>query len=134
MNDKNHETLAIDASELLMDADMEKILIGTYNMSSSAPELSEKYGIPIAVCFRKIKILKNRGLVNVVETVKTKDGRTVEYLTANLENAYVFYDQGRVKVRFTVVLQMAEDFRRRFERASNAYRSAEKTTTESNQY
>ena len=132
MNDD--KTISIDATELLMDTDMEKILIGTYNMSKNASELSEKYGIPIAVCFRKIKILKNRGLVRVVETVKGDNGKAVEYLTANLENAYVFYDSGRVKVRFTVVLQMAEDFRRRFERASNAYRNAEKNTVESNQF
>ncbi len=124
----------IDATELLMDADMEKILLATYNVPRSASEISEKYGIPIAVCFRKIKTLKHRGLLVIVEKLETGKGKAVERLSANLENAYVFYESGRVKVRFTVVLQMVEDFRMRYERASSAYRNAERIAIESNQH
>ncbi len=131
---KNQGIEMMDATELLMDADMENILLATYNVPSSAPDISEKYGMPIAICFRKIKILKLRGLLTVVEKVKTSKGKTVEYLSANLENAYVYYDSGRVKVRFTVVLQMVEDFRIRYERASSIYKNAERIAVGSNQY
>jgi hypothetical protein len=133
MNMKKQGIEMINATELFMDADMEKILLATYNNRRSASDISEKYGIPIAVCFRKIKILKFRGLLSVVEKVKTGKGKTVEYLSANLENAYVYFDSGRVKVRFTVVLQMVEDLRMRYERASTVYRNAERTAAESNQ-
>ena len=105
----------IDATNLLMDQDIEKILIGTYQGSKSAQELSEVYGIPIATCFKKIRQLSNMGLLNVSESVYTSSNKKVDYYSANLENAYVFYDSGKLKVRFKVVLQMANDFRRRYE-------------------
>lgn len=112
-----NRTKTIDATDLLMDSDMEKILLGTYGKSRSAQELSEMYGIQTALCHRKVRILMNRGLLSVTETVQGADGKETKCYTANLENAYVYYDSGRMKVRFTVVLQMAEDFRRRYERS-----------------
>ncbi len=124
MNISKHENKIIDATELLMDSDMEKILLGTYERCKCAPELSEMYGIPTVTCFKKIKVLKKRGLLRVTETVRSANGKTMEYYTANLENAYVFYDSGRIKVRFTVVLQMADDFRKRFERATGLSRAS----------
>jgi predicted transcriptional regulator len=122
MKNEKHESRTIDASELITDMDMEKILLGTYQKSRSAPELSEVYGIPIAVCFKKIKTLRKMGLLNVTETVRAASGKKMEYYTA-----------GRVKVRFTVVLQMAQDFRRRFERTASRFETAENYETGGNQ-
>jgi hypothetical protein len=133
MKNEKKESRTIDATELITDMDMEKILLGTYQKSKSAMELSEMYGIPIAVCFKKIKILKKMGLLNVTETVRTAGGKKAEYYTANLDDAYVHYDSGRVKVRFTVVLQMAEDFRRRFERSSSRFETADNYEAGGNQ-
>ena len=110
MNEKT-----IDATQLLMDQDIEKILIGTYQGAKSALELSETYGIPTATCFRKIKQLRKMGLLEVDKTVYASGDKKVNYYSANLENAYVYYDSGKLKVRFKVVLQMANDFRRRYE-------------------
>ncbi|HAX95077.1 MAG TPA: hypothetical protein DCY35_00925 [Prolixibacteraceae bacterium] len=132
MDENNSTNRVIDATELLLDSDMEKILLGTYQRSRTAVELSEIYGMPIAICFRKIKVLKNRNLLKTNET-SALWGKKTERYTANLEDAYVFYDSGRVKVRFTVVLQMADDFRRRYERAASAYRNAEMVSAEANQ-
>ena len=109
------EEKIIDATQLLMDKDIEKILISTYQGAKSALEISEAYGIPTATCFRKIKQLRQMGLLEVKETVYTSRNKKVDYYSANLENAYVFYDSGKMKVRFKVVLQMANDFRRRYE-------------------
>jgi hypothetical protein len=125
MKNENHGSGIINATELLMDIDMEKILLGTYQKSKCAQELSEMYGIPIATCFKKINVLKKKGMLNVTETVRSAEGKKMEFYTANLDNAYVFYDSGRVKVRFTVVLQMAEDFRRRFERSASRFETAD---------
>lgn len=133
MKNEKQGTRTIDATELLTDMDMERILRGTYQKSRSAPELSEAYGIPIATCIRKIKVLKKKGLLNVTETVRTAGGKKAEYYSANLDEAFVFYDSGRVKVRFTVVLQMAEDFRRRFERTSSRFETAENYEAGGNQ-
>ncbi len=111
----NMEEKTIDATQLLMDKDIEKILIGTYQGAKSAHEISEAYGIPVATCFRKIKQLRSMGLLEVKETLYSSNNKKVDYYSANLENAYVFYDSGNLKVRFKVVLQMASDFRRRYE-------------------
>lgn len=111
--DKNKKQ--IDATQLLMDPDIENILLGTYGKSRSVQEISQVYGIPIATCFRKVRKLSKMGLLEVKETVYSSNNKVLNYYTANLENAYVFYDGGKLKVRFKVVLQMANDFRRRYE-------------------
>ncbi|MBA3045444.1 MAG: hypothetical protein KKH41_00570 [Candidatus Thermoplasmatota archaeon] len=133
MKTKSQENRMIDATDLLMDMDMERILLGTCDKPRCAPELSELYGIPVLACFKKIKELKKRGLLSVTETVRTSNGRKIEYYSANLENAYVFYDSGRVKVRFTVVVQMAQDFRKRYERSTGGPDSGPGMDAEDNQ-
>lgn len=112
---QKEQNKVIDASQLLMDQDAERILLGTYKKSRSAVELSEIYGIPIVACFRKIRQLKDMGLLKVERIDYSFRNRKTEYYSASLDNAYVFYDSGRLKVRFKVVLQMANDFRRRYE-------------------
>ncbi len=107
----------IDATQLLMDQDIEMILLGTYLSSRSISEISERYGIPIAICFRKVKKLSKMGLLEVKEVVHSSNNRKLEYYRANLDNAYVFYDSGKLKVRFKVVLQMANDFRNRYKQS-----------------
>jgi len=110
----------IDATQLLMDKDIENILLGTYGKSRSVQEISQMYGIPIATCFRKVRKLRKMGLLEVKETIYLSDNRKSDYYTACLDNAYVFYDSGKLKVRFKVVLQMANDFRRRYEQFTEA--------------
>jgi len=111
MSDEEH----IDATHLLMDSDIENILLGTYRGDMSAYEISENYGIPIATCFKKVKQLKKMGLLEVSRIEHSSGYKKIEYYSANLENAYVYYDSGRLKVRFKVVMQMANDFRKRYE-------------------
>ena len=133
MKMKSQENKIIDATGLVMDTDMESILLGTCDRPRCASELSEMYGIPVAACFRKVKTLKNMGLLSITESVRVSAGRKVEYYTANLENAYVFYDSGRVKVRFTVVAQMAQDFRKRYERSARSAGTGGEANAASNQ-
>jgi len=110
----------IDATQLLMDKDIENILLGTYGKSRSVLEISQMYGIAIATCFWKVRKLRKMGLLEVKETIYLSDNRKSDYYTACLDNAYVFYDSGKLKVRFKVVLQMANDFRRRYEQFTEA--------------
>ena len=115
MQEENTNEKIIDATNLLNDLDVERILIGIYGKARSASELIELYGIPVATCYRKIELLKDLGLISITETVFSPSCKKTEYYTANLDNAYVFYDSGKLKVRFKVVLRMASDFRRRYE-------------------
>jgi hypothetical protein len=130
MKEENKNEKIIDATNLLNDPDVERILIGTYGKTKSTSELIELYGIPVATCHKKIEFLKDLGLIRVIETVFSPSGKKVEYYTANLDNAYVFYDSGKLKVRFKVVLRMASDFRRRYESSSRTF---SETTVDENE-
>ena len=110
----------IDATRFMFDNEVERILLGTYKQERSALELSELYGIPIASCYRKIKELKNAGLISTAGSEIGKNGKIVKLYKANLQDAYVFYDNGRMKIRFTTILQMAKDFESRFKTAATS--------------
>lgn len=104
----------IDATEVLIDSDNEKIILGTYGRARSTVEISQLYGIPIARCFKKVRRLSEMGLLEVDEVRYTPRGEVIFY-RANIQDAYVYYDSGKLKVRFEVVLQMAHGIRRRLE-------------------
>ena len=61
-----------EASHMITDKYSVRILVGTAKKPKSAIELSEKYGIPIAACYRKIKELERAGLLRCVERRLTR--------------------------------------------------------------
>ena len=103
----------IDATRFVMDHEAERIILGTYKEERTAAEISEMYGIPIASCYRKINELTKAGLIAVAGYKISSRGKKINIYKAKLEDAYVFYQDGRMKVRFQVILSMAEDFRNR---------------------
>ncbi len=62
----------LEASQLLTDEYSAKILLATYKRKISAQEISQRYGIPIAACYRKIRILEEVGLIQCVERILTQ--------------------------------------------------------------
>ena len=105
----------IDATEVFMDDDSEKIILSTYNIPRTPQQLSELFGIPIARCFEKVRKLEKMGLLRSQGKVLTRKGKPTDVYKSNLENAYVYLDNGRIKVRFEIAVNMAQDFRRRIE-------------------
>src|SRR5438046_5647272 len=65
----------LEASQLLTDEYSAKILLATYKRKISAQEISQRYGIPIAAWYRKIRILEEVGLIECVERVLTGKGK-----------------------------------------------------------
>src|SRR2546430_4845413 len=65
----------LEASQLLTDEYSAKILLATYKRKISAQEISQRYGIPIAACYRKIRILEEVGLIQCVERILTQKGK-----------------------------------------------------------
>jgi len=106
----------IDATELLDDLEGQRILLATYNSSKTVSEMSMMYGIPIARCHAKVRRLVKMGLLKPHGMVLSKRGKVIEAYTAELDNAYAFFENGRLKVRFIVALNLAQDFKRRWER------------------
>lgn len=100
----------LEASQLLTDEYSAKILLGTYKRKISAQEISARYGIPIAACYRKIRILEEAGLIECVDRVLTQKGKRKNLYTSRLKNAYIFFENGRLRARFQLVSGVIKDF------------------------
>jgi predicted transcriptional regulator len=100
----------IEASQLITDEYSAKILIATFKRKLSAQELSSKCGIPIAACYRKIKVLMDSGLLEEVDRVLTRTGKRKSRYTSKLKSALIFYEGGRLKVRFELTTGAIKEF------------------------
>lgn len=90
----------IDASKLITDEYAAKILVATYRRPKSAIELSQKFGIPIAACYRRIHALEKVGFITCTERILSQKGKRMGVYLANLKNAYIFFEDGKLQVRF----------------------------------
>ncbi len=100
----------LQASQLLTDEYSAKILLATYKRKISAQEISARYGIPIAACYRKIRVLEEAGLIECVDRVLTQKGKRKNLYTSRLRNAYIFFESGRLRARFQLITGVVKDF------------------------
>ncbi len=100
----------LEASQLLTDEYSAKILLATYKRKISAQEISGRYGIPIAACYRKIRILEDAGLIECVDRILTQKGKRKNLYTSKLKNAYIFFESGRLRARFHLANGAVKDF------------------------
>jgi hypothetical protein len=90
----------LSASQLLTDPYAVKILVATVRVSKCAQDISVQFGIPIAACYRRIRDLETAGLVVCTERKLTRNGKRVSYYVSMVRNATVFYEEGKLKVKF----------------------------------
>jgi predicted transcriptional regulator len=90
----------LKTSQLLMDEYAVKILVATLRCPHSAQEIAEDYSIPIAACYRRIRELEKVGLVECTERRLSRQGKRISYYISLLKNAYVFFENGKLRVRF----------------------------------
>ena len=100
----------LQASQLLTDEYSAKILLATYKRRISAQEISQRYGIPIAACYRKIRTLEEAGLIQCVDRILTQKGKRKNLYTSCLKNAYIFFENGRLRARFQLATGAVKDF------------------------
>ena len=89
-----------DVSRLLTDEYAERILVATQVTSRSVQEISDKYDIPIAACYRKIHELEEAGFLNVAQIVTTPKGKTMKLYQSLLKSAQLVYQEGIFRVKF----------------------------------
>src|SRR3989475_148085 len=89
-----------DVSRLLTDEYAERILVATQITSRSVQEISDKYDIPIAACYRKIHELEEAGFLNVAQIVTTPKGKTMKLYRSLLKSAQLVYQEGIFNVKF----------------------------------
>ncbi len=104
----------IDATQILEDGTAEKILLNAYKRPRTAKQISDSTGIPLVEVYKKIRELEKMGLIEKEKSIITRGGRQKSLYRSNLEDAYVFFDNGRLKVRFEVAAGMARAFRNRY--------------------
>ncbi len=86
-------------SQLLVDEYVMKILTASFNKPMSTQQLSLEFGIPIAVCYRKVRELLAADLLKKDKKVLTSRGKWVQLYRSKLKGAYVFLERNELRVR-----------------------------------
>jgi predicted transcriptional regulator len=97
-------------SQLLTDEYAARILTAIMKVPKSAQELSAVYGIPIAACYRRIKLLEKYGLIECRERRLSQQGKRINYYISVVRNAYIFFEDGRLRVRLDLVSGVSREF------------------------
>ena len=101
---------AIEASKIIADEYAAKILAATYTIPKSAIRLSHDLGIPIAACYRRIRMLESASLIRCEERVLTQKGKRMSVYVSNLKNAFIFLENGKLRVRFEMKSGRIDDY------------------------
>jgi DNA-binding Lrp family transcriptional regulator len=83
---------------LLLDEYSSKILQLTSPRALNAIELSDELGIPIAACYRRIRALKDAGIIQEESRVISIGGKMVATYRSVVESAEVMLQDGRLRV------------------------------------
>ncbi|MBX8632363.1 MAG: winged helix-turn-helix domain-containing protein [Thermoplasmata archaeon] len=97
-------------SQLLTDEYAARILTAVMKVPRSAQQLSASYGIPIAACYRRIRLLEKYGLIECRERRLSQQGKRISYYISTVKNAYIFFEGGRLRVRLDLVSGATREF------------------------
>jgi len=84
--------------KLLLDEYSSKILQLTNSEPLNAVDLSEALGIPIAACYRRIRALKDAGMLKEEGRVVSIGGKLVATYRSSVQSAEVVLQDGRLRV------------------------------------
>jgi len=101
---------ALETSKLLTEEYSAKILLATMGRPKSAFELSEKLGIPIAACYRRIRALEDAGLLVCAERKLTRSGKRMSMYKARVMNAQIIFERNKIKARLEMIDGTTEDY------------------------
>lgn len=87
-----------DTFRLLLDEYSSKILQLTSPRALNAIQLSDELGIPIAACYRRIRALKDAGVLREESRVVSIGGKLVATYRSVVESAEVMLQDGRLRV------------------------------------
>jgi len=96
------EVLGMDAFDnfrLMLDQHSARILTLTEERAMNASEISEAIGIPMAACYRRIRMLKGAGMLREVDKALSEGGKSVALYRSTVEKAEVALMGGRLVVR-----------------------------------
>ncbi|MBN1678465.1 MAG: helix-turn-helix transcriptional regulator [Candidatus Thermoplasmatota archaeon] len=94
---------------MILDEYSAQILQLTTPKAMNALELSDALGIPIAACYRRIRALKDVGILKEEGKVQSLGGKMVSLYRSSVEKAEVVLEDGRLKVLIDVDGQETTD-------------------------
>jgi len=101
---------ALETSRLLTEEYTAKILLATMGKPKSAFDLSEKLNIPIAACYRKIRVLEDAGLLICDERKLTQAGKRMSVYRSRVLNAQIIFEKNKIKARLQMIDGTVEDY------------------------
>lgn len=87
-----------DKFRLMLDEYSAQILSLTAPKPMNALELSDALGIPIAACYRRIRVLKEAGILREEGKVESMGGKMVSVYRSSVDKAEVVLQDGRLRV------------------------------------
>lgn len=98
----------------LLDDHSRLILVSTMLVPKSVIDITREQSIPITSAYRKVKELKQFGLLKVDRIVLTKDGKKFEMLRSTIRSASVQFDKGMLDVDVMASIEADEKLVKRF--------------------
>lgn len=92
----------LQLSQTVMDEYSARILMGTFDRSVSALELSRRFGIPIAACYRRIKELEGLGLVYCERELPSRNGKGLQLFRSRLTSVRIAFEDGNLRARVEI--------------------------------
>lgn len=89
-------------SQTVMDEYSVRILLGTFERPMSALDLSRRFGIPIAACYRRIKELEQLGLVYCERELPSRNGKGLQLFRSRLRSVRIALEEGTLHARVEV--------------------------------
>ena len=93
---------ALELSQTVMDQYSARILLGTCENAASALDLSHRFGIPIAACYRRIRQLEQLGLVYCERALPSRNGKGLQLFRSRLKSVRVSLVDGRLKASIVI--------------------------------
>ncbi len=93
---------ALEVSQTVMDPYSARILLGTCERAASALDLSHRFGIPIAACYRRIRQLEDLGLVYCERALPSRNGKGLQLFRSRVRSVRVSLEEGRLKASIVI--------------------------------
>jgi predicted transcriptional regulator len=104
-----NKLLALEKSRLFLEEYTGKILLATMGKPKNVYELSERLGIPIAICYRKINLLEKYGLLFCTERKLLQNGKRMSLYKSNVKNANVVFQRNQISAKFEMIDGTTDD-------------------------
>jgi len=80
-----------------------RILVATYRRAMDALEISDRLGIPIASCYRRVRLLEEAGLVEHSRMGEGVGRKMRKKYRSMLKDAFIHFEGGMIKMTFRTV-------------------------------